>query len=419
MKSGDQPRSLFDDPLRFKPGDKSPPSYDEPSAFKPEVKRRSLFDDPLRFTPEDTPVPPSLFDDPQRSLEECIAILEAPAEEIKGPSLSPTRAALRRFRQDKAAMISLVLLMTLFFFSLIFPPIYEHIGQPLHEQVSPGIVLTIPPEQYHSPQYQDYGRATQLPSALHWLGTDDSGQDILARMLKGSQVSMLVVIGIEIQDVVFGVFFGVLAGYFGGAVDTLLARFTDLMFAFPGVLFAIMVVAIFGSLFENATILGFQFGPYGRVVLACLILGFIIWPQMARFVRAQTLQLKEQEFALAARANGASNLKIILRHIVPNMGSLIIVAAVLDLTGNIGAEATLSFLGLGVQAPGSGLGLMIGQYVSYIQAFPWEVIWPMVGITLLVLTCSFIGNGLEAAFDPREQDYGFLVLTEEEKSKLS
>src|SRR6185437_3815152 len=160
---GDQPRSLFDDPLRFKPGAKPPPSYDEPSSFKPEGKRRSLFDDPLRFLPEDTPPPPSLFDDPLRSLEERIAMLEAPAQEIKGISLSPTRAALRRFRQDKAAVAALILLTLLFFFSLIFPPIYEHIGQPLREQISPGVAITISPEQYHSPQYQDYGRATQLP----------------------------------------------------------------------------------------------------------------------------------------------------------------------------------------------------------------------------------------------------------------
>jgi ABC-type dipeptide/oligopeptide/nickel transport system permease subunit len=316
-------------------------------------------------------------------------------------------------------VISLFLLSALFLLSLVFPPIYEHIGQPLREEISSGFSITITPEQYHSPEYQDDARISQLPNALHWLGTDDSGQDILARLLKGSQVSLLVVIGIEIQDVVFGVFFGVLAGYFGGVIDTLLARFTDLMFAFPGLLFALLVIAIFGPLFDNTTIFGFQFGPYGRVVLACFILGFIIWPQMARYVRAQTLQLKEQEYTLAARAIGTSNLKIIMRHILPNMGSLIIVTAILDLTGNIGAEATLSFLGLGVQPPGSGLGLMISQYVSYLQAFPFEIIWPMLGITVLVLTCSFIGNGLEAAFDPHEQDYGFLVLTEEEKAKLS
>ncbi|HLW03878.1 MAG TPA: ABC transporter permease [Ktedonobacterales bacterium] len=404
MKSGEQPHSLFDDPLRFKPKDTSP----APSS--------SLFDDPLRFTSQAKT--PSLFDDPLRSLEERIAAQSDPEEEIKGPSLSPTRAALRRFRQEKFAMGSLVLLLGLFFFSLIFPPIYEHIGQPLHEQITPGYVVTITSEQYHGPEYQDATRLSQLPSALHWLGTDDNGQDILARLLTGSQVSMLAVIAIEIQDIVFGVFFGVLAGYFGGIIDTLLARFTDLMFAFPGVLFAILIAAIFGPLFDDTTILGFQFGPYGRVVLNCLVLGLTIWPQMARFARAQTLQLKEQEFVMAARANGTSTWKIIRRHIVPNMTSLIIVAAVLDLTGNIGAESALSFLGLGVQPPGSGLGLMISQYAQYLQAFPFEIIWPIASIIVLTLACSYIGSGLEAAFDPREQDYGFLVVTEEEKSKL-
>ncbi len=409
----DKPRSLFDDPLRFKSEDKPRSLFDDPLRFKPEKSASTLFDDPLRDQPAEKA--PSLFDDP-------LTIVKAPpvdlGEEMKGPALSPSKAALHRFRRDKPAVISLCVLLSLFFLSLVFPPIYEHIGQPLHEQIAPGYVLTITPEQYHSPQYQDDSRITQLPSAMHWLGTDDSGQDILARILKGSQVSLLVVLAIEIQDVIFGVFFGVLAGYFGGIIDTLLARFTDLMFAFPGLLFALLVVAIFGSLFDNTTILGFQLGPYGRIVLAAFVLGFIIWPQMARYVRAQTMQIKEQEFVLAARANGASSLQIIRRHILPNMGSLIIVAAVLDLTGNIGAESTLSFLGLGVQPPGSGLGLMIAQYVAYIQAFPWEIIWPMLSLTVLVLTCSFIGNGLEAAFDPHEQDYGFLMLTDEEKERL-
>ena len=179
------------------------------------------------------------------------------------------------------------------------------------------------------------------------------------------------------------------------------------MFAFPGILFAVLVTAIFGSLFDGIVIFGIHFGSYGRAVLGCLVLGFLIWPQMARYVRSKTLQLKEQEFVVAARATGTGNLKIIMRHILPNMMSLIIVAATLDLAGNVGADATLSFLGLGVQPPGSGLGLMISQYVGFMQAFGYELIWPMVGVVALVLACSFVGDGLEAAFDPRDQDYGF------------
>jgi oligopeptide transport system permease protein len=348
----------------------------------------------------DEPVTAGLF---QVELEEHAGLEQAGA---KAPTVSPLRESLRRFRRDKRAMISLLILIIISLITVVLPPIYQHIGQPLHEQVAPGYVVTITSEQYHDPAYQDADRIMQYPSALHWLGTDDNGQDILARLLKGWQVSLLVVIVIEVQDILFGVFFGVLAGYFGGILDTLLSRFTDLMFAFPGLLFAILVTAIFGPLFDGITILGFQFGPYGRMVLGCLVIGFLVWPFMARYMRAQTLQLKEQQFVEAARTNGTSSLKIILRHIIPNSISLIIIAASLDLATNFGADATLSLLGLGVQPPGSGLGLMINQYLGYLQAFGYEMIWPTLGIVIPVLAFSFIGDGLQDAFDPHKKDYG-------------
>ncbi|HLY29966.1 MAG TPA: hypothetical protein VKQ36_02960, partial [Ktedonobacterales bacterium] len=248
MTPGDRPRSLFDDPLRFRPDEKTSSLADNAGRFKPSANPPSLFDDPLHLPPAEKA--PSIFDDPLRNAEAVLSGPQQPFEELKGPPISPSKAAMQRFFRDKPAMISLIVLLSIFFLSLVFPPIYEHIGQPLHEDVGSGFVVIIPPEQYHSPQYQDDARLTQLPSGTHWLGTDDSGQDILARMLKGMQVSLLVVIGIEIQDVVFGIFFGVLAGYFGGVIDMLLARFTDLMFAFPGLLFALLVVAIFGSYFD-------------------------------------------------------------------------------------------------------------------------------------------------------------------------
>jgi ABC-type dipeptide/oligopeptide/nickel transport system permease subunit len=337
--------------------------------------------------------------------------LEAPAEvaqagEAKAPTASPLRESLQRFRRDKRAMASLITLIVIFFVALIFPPIYEHIGQTLKFEPAPGYVLSIPPSLYHSPDYQDATRLINNPSGLHWLGTDDSGQDILARLLKGWQVSLLVAIAVEVLDVAFGVFFGVLAGYFGGILDTLLSRFTDLMFAFPGLLFAILVTAIFGEQFQilSAKVLGNSFAPYGRLVLASVVIGFIVWPFMARYIRAQTLQLKEQQFVEAARTNGASSLKIILRHILPNVASLIIIVATLDMATTVVAEGTLSLLGLGVQPPGSSLGLMIFQYSTYLQVFPFEMIWPILALVVLVLALSFIGDGLRDAFDPRAKN---------------
>ncbi len=336
--------------------------------------------------------------------------LEAPAElereqaAEKAKARSPLQESMQRFRRDKRAMGSLVVLIVILFLSLVFPPVYQQIGQPLRRQVAPGFVDVTTSQQYHSPDYIDSFRRTQYPSGLHWLGTDDNGQDILARLLKGWQVSLLVAFVVEIQDVVLGVFLGVLAGYFGGIIDSLLSRFTDLMFAFPGLLFAILVTAIYGERFDNFSFLGFQFGNYGRLVLASLVLGFTIWPQMARYVRGQTLQLKEQQFIEAARTNGTNNAKIIWRHILPNISSLIVVAATLDMATTVVAEGTLSLLGLGVQAPGSSLGLMVSQYSNDIQGFSYEILWPVLGIVILVLALSFIGDGLRDAFDPRTKD---------------
>ena len=346
------------------------------------------------------PVSPSLFE-----LE-----LEAPGELAQAasiaPAASPMRESIRRFLRDKRAVASLGLLISIFFLALIFPPIYQHIGDPIRKQVSPGFVLTTNADQYHSPSYQDYDRKLQTPTAMHWLGTDDSGQDILARMLQGWQVSLLVAIAVEIQDIGLGVFFGVLAGFFGGTLDTLLSRFTDLMFAFPGLLFAILVTAIFGEKVQEwaGSTFGNGFEPYGRLLLASLVLGFIGWPQMARYIRGQTLQLKEQQFIEAARTNGTRSLKIIWRHILPNVVSLIIVVATLDMAGTVIAEGTLSLLGLGAQPPGSSLGLMIFQYSGYLQVFSYEIWWPIIGLVVLVLALSFIGDGLRDAFDPRTKD---------------
>lgn len=334
--------------------------------------------------------------------------LEAPAEleqaQEKAKLHSPLQESLQRFLRDKRAVVSVFVLIIVLFLSVVLPPIYQHIGQPLRRQVAPGFVDVTPSEQYHSPDYIDAFRREQYPSALHWLGTDDNGQDLLARLLKGWQVSLLVAFAVEIQDVVLGVFFGLMAGYFGGLIDTLLSRFTDLMFAFPGLLFAILVTAIYGEKFDNFSFLGFQFGNYGRLVLASLVLGFTVWPLMSRYVRGQTLQLKGQQFIEAARTNGTRNFKIIWRHILPNIASLIVVAATLDMATTVVAEGTLSLLGLGVQPPGSSLGLMVSQYSNNIQAFSYEILWPVLGIVILVLALSFIGDGLRDAFDPRTKD---------------
>jgi peptide/nickel transport system permease protein len=198
----------------------------------------------------------------------------------------------------------------------------------------------------------------------------------------------------------------VLAGFYGGWIDQFLARFTDLMFAFPGLLFAILLTGIFGAEADTTLSKVPIIGPNGnaRLILVSFALAFTAWPLMARYVRGQTLQLKEQQFVEAARTSGTSNTRIILRHIVPNLFSIVVVASTLNIAGTVIGEAGLSLLGLGVQQPGSSLGLMISDATESISTHPWEILLPSLVLTLIVLAFSFLGDGLRDAFDPRSKD---------------
>src|SRR5438874_3593883 len=319
-------------------------------------------------------------------------------------SATPLQDSLRRLRRDKRAMVSLGIIVLFIVVPLIGPVIYQHVGG-TYQSTFYG---PIGPQLYHNPFHQELDRQDEFISGQYWLGTDAIGRDLLARLMQGLLVSLTVAFLVETVDIVLGVLIGVLAGFYGGWIDQFLARFTDLMFAFPGLLFAILLTGIFGTaaddFFANIPIVG----PNGnaRLVLVSLALAFTIWPLMARYVRGQTLQLKEQQFIEAARTSGTSDLKIITRHIIPNLFSIVVVASTLNISGTIIGEAGLSLLGLGVQPPGSSIGLMISDASSggNLQVHPWEVLLPSIVLTIIVLAFSFLGDGLRDAFDPRSKD---------------
>ena len=325
-----------------------------------------------------------------------------PGQQLK-KSPTPLQESLRRLRRDKRAMISLGFLVLFVLVPLFGPVIYQHIGGPYS---STTCSCKIGPDQYHSPFHGELDRQDELPSGQYWLGTDAIGRDQLARLMQGMLVSLAVVIMVEIIDVGLGVLVGVLAGFYGGWIDQLLARFTDLMFAFPGLLFAILLTGIFGTsaddAFSHIPIIGTN--GNARLILVSIALAITAWPLMARYVRGQTLQLKEQQFVEAARTVGTNDARIIWRHIIPNLANIVVVAATLDMSGTIIGEAGLSFLGLGVQPPGSSIGLMISDASGSIAVHPWEVLMPTVVLTLIVLAFSFLGDGLRDAFDPRSKD---------------
>jgi peptide/nickel transport system permease protein len=295
-----------------------------------------------------------------------------------------------------------VAILLFFIIPLVGPFIYQHVGGPYHSTLNG----TIGPSVYHNAFHQELDRQDEGPSAQYWLGTDDIGRDLLARLMQGMLISISVALLVEVVDIGLGILVGTLAGFHGGWIDQFLARFTDIMFAFPGLLFAILLTGIFGTAADQALSGLPVVGANGnaRLVVVSLALAFTAWPLMARYVRGQTLQLKEQQFVEAARTSGTSNARIIWRHIVPNLFSIVVVASTLNIAGTVIGEAGLSFLGLGVQPPGSSIGLMINDALNLTETHPWEVLLPSITLTIVVLALSFLGDGLRDAFDPRSKD---------------
>jgi oligopeptide transport system permease protein len=323
------------------------------------------------------------------------------AEKKEKPA-TPLQDSLRRLRRDKRAMASIGVIGFLVLLAIFGPFIYQHIGGPYDSALNG----TISPQVYHSYYHQELDRQDEGPSAQYWLGTDDLGRDLLARLMQGLLISISIAVLVEVVDIALGILIGVLAGFHGGWIDQVLARFTDIIFAFPGLLFIILVAGIFGA-WADTHLSGIPIiGANGnaRLLLVSLALAFVAWPLMARYVRGQTLQLKEQQFIEAARTAGTSDTRIILRHIVPNLFSIVVVAATLNMVNTIVAEAGISLLGLGVQTPGSSIGLMISQAQNLVSSHPWEILLPAGVLAIIVLCFSFFGDGLRDAFDPRSKD---------------
>jgi len=360
-----------------------------------------------RKDPQQPVAPGAMFSpslEPEMLSLDQAAGMPVPAEvtPAQKPS-SPLRDSLRRLRRDVRAMVSLGIILFFVLVALIGPPIYQHIGGPYVSNVNG---LTLSPADYHNYYHEELDRQDEGPSAQYWLGTDQLGRDILARLMQGVLISLFVALFVEVLDITLGITVGVLAGYYGGLIDQFLARFTDLMFAFPGLLLIILVSGIFGqsadAVFSHVPIIGAN--GNARLLLVGLILAITAWPLMARYVRGQTLQLKEQQFIEAARTAGTTNLRIILRHIIPNLFSIVVVASTLNISVTIVGESGISLLGLGVQQPGSSIGLMISDATQNIDTYPWEVLVPCIVLAIIVLCFSFLGDGLRDAFDPRSKD---------------
>lgn len=226
-----------------------------------------------------------------------------------------------------------------------------------------------------------------LPSWEHPFGQDTLGKDIFARVMRGTQQSLSVVVLIGMLATVVGVLVGALSGYFRGKVDAVLMRITDVILIIPG----LVLGAVLGhSLNGNAVALG-------------ILLGLISWPGLARLVRGEFLALREREFVDAARVAGASSRHIIFRHILPNSIGVIVVNATLLMSAGILTETALSYLGFGIQSPDISLGQIISEYNEAFKTRPWLFWWPGLFIVMIALSINFVGDGLRDAFDPRQR----------------
>jgi oligopeptide transport system permease protein len=246
------------------------------------------------------------------------------------------------------------------------------------------VAIAAPLVAPHDPSTQDLRHTFASPSLHHLAGTDNLGRDWFSRLIYGARVSLSV--GIFAQSIVLGIGLpmGLLAGYKGGAVDSVLMRFTDLVYAFPDLLLIILLRAVLG----------------GSVFMLFLVIGLVSWMDIARLVRGQVLTLREREFVTAARSLGASDREIMTRHLLPNLAGPVIVLVTLGVPRAVFVEAALSFIGLGVSGSTPSWGSMVQEGYSAIVAFPHLVIFPSVAIALLMLSFTFLGDGLRDALDP-------------------
>ncbi len=302
-----------------------------------------------------------------------VTVSAAPIE-VRRAAVSPAREAWRRFCRHKMALVSLVVLLAMVLLVVLGPMVWSVAINDI-----------------------DFTARLKGPSASHPLGTDDLGQDLLARMLYGGRISLAVGLAAMAMAVLVGVTVGAIAGISRGAVDAALMWLTDLFLSLPQLPLLLLLIYLFRDRLKMV------FGPeIGVFILIVMVIGGFRWMPVARLVRAQFFSLREKEYVEAARALGASTTRVVLRHILPNTLGPVIVAGTIDVAAAIIAESTLSFLGLGFPPDIPTWGRLLFDSRDYLDFAPHWALFAGSAIFLAVVTINFIGDGLRDALDPRK-----------------
>ena len=287
---------------------------------------------------------------------------DAGAEKMYAPSISYWQDAWRRLKQNRVAMASLLFILVLTAFAIVAPML----SSSTHSDV-------------------DFGVMNQGPSAEHWFGTDNLGRDLWCRVWMGARVSLFIALVAAVVQSTIGIIIGGVSGFFGGKIDLFLMRASDIIDSIPFLVYVILIMMIMGS-------------GMAPIIIAFALTG---WIRMARLVRGQALSLKESDYVMASKGLGGSNMRIIIKHMVPNMLGVIIVTLTMSIPTAIFTEAYLSYIGIGLQPPLTSWGQLANIGATVIKTYPYQMIIPAIFISLTMLSMQLFGDGLRDALDPK------------------
>ncbi|MFJ8064088.1 oligopeptide ABC transporter permease [Psychrobacillus sp. NPDC096426] len=331
---------------------------------------------------------------PAESFEK-VHIDSSHSERITKPSLSFWQDAWLRIRKNKAAIVSMFVLVFILVMSIVGPMISPHDGetQTLTHANLPPKVPGLEKLGIFDGVGKMAGKEVDLyelkkVDTYYWFGTDGLGRDMFSRVWEGTQISLFIAFMAALIDMVIGVAFGGISGYYGGRVDDIMQRIVEILYGIPT-----LVIVILMLLFMKPGLTA--------IIIAITLTG---WIGMSRIVRGQVLKFKNQEFVLASRTLGATNGRIISKHILPNILGIIIINTMFTIPGAIFFEAFLSFIGLGLQPPNASLGTLINDGYKLIQFQPHILLYPSIIISLLMIAFNLLGDGLRDAFDPKMKD---------------